>query len=429
MTAEIAVINKQAVALAADSAVTLPGVRGVKIYNTVNKLFTLSKYEPVGIMIYGSADLCGLPLETAIKEYRSRLGRATFGSLGDYADHFIKYLEESGWLFPQKQQRDFIEYGSARYLWRVKDDIDTRVSEHIDTHGNITDDAIREQIVDVISQHERASLTKDLVTTAGVDDVLALLNGYSDQIDGAISFVFEELPVQDAQKATLRVIVARSLLHRDSVVGNSGVVIAGFGTRDVSPCLREYSLRAVITDKLHYQTGRVVDGGSAGIYPFAQTEMVATFVEGVSPAIKDLIGGHLEKIAADLPAAVIDPANNQGGATSEQLDGIRQALTGVLLSARDRLLETIDEFIKSQQIDPLVNNVAVLPKHELAEMAEALVSLTSFKQRVTPGAETVGGPVDVAVISKGDGFIWIKRKHYFKPELNHHFFSNYFNES
>lgn len=32
----------------------------------------------------------------------------------------------------------------------------------------------------------------------------------------------------------------------------------------------------------------------------------------------------------------------------------------------------------------------------------------------------------VAVISKGDGFVWINRKHYFKPELNAPFFSNYF---
>lgn len=43
-----------------------------------------------------------------------------------------------------------------------------------------------------------------------------------------------------------------------------------------------------------------------------------------------------------------------------------------------------------------------------------------------PGEETVGGPVDVAVISKGDGFVWINRKHYFKPELNTQFFNNYF---
>ena len=63
-----------------------------------------------------------------------------------------------------------------------------------------------------------------------------------------------------------------------------------------------------------------------------------------------------------------------------------------------------------------------LPKEELAEMAEALVNLTSFKRRVTPEAETVGGPIDVAVISKGDGLVWIKRKHYFERELNHRYF-------
>lgn len=37
-------------------------------------------------------------------------------------------------------------------------------------------------------------------------------------------------------------------------------------------------------------------------------------------------------------------------------------------------------------------------------------------------AETVGGPIDVVVISKGDGLVWIKRKHYFLPELNHRYF-------
>ncbi|MEA1869822.1 MAG: hypothetical protein U9N09_06735 [Euryarchaeota archaeon] len=43
-------------------------------------------------------------------------------------------------------------------------------------------------------------------------------------------------------------------------------------------------------------------------------------------------------------------------------------------------------------------------------------------------AETVAGPIDVAVISKGDGFIWIKRKHYFERELNPQFFANYYRE-
>jgi len=70
--------------------------------------------------------------------------------------------------------------------------------------------------------------------------------------------------------------------------------------------------------------------------------------------------------------------------------------------------------------------VEVLPKDELAAMAEALVHLTAFKRKMNVGMETVGGPIDVAVISKGDGFVWVKRKHYFPAELNQHFFTNYF---
>lgn len=61
MTAEIAIMNKDAIALAADSAVTIEQQKGKKIYNTVNKLFMLSKYQPIGIMIYGNATFMGVP--------------------------------------------------------------------------------------------------------------------------------------------------------------------------------------------------------------------------------------------------------------------------------------------------------------------------------------------------------------------------------
>ena len=59
-----------------------------------------------------------------------------------------------------------------------------------------------------------------------------------------------------------------------------------------------------------------------------------------------------------------------------------------------------------------------LPKEKLGGMAEAMVNLTSLKRRVSLDQETVGGPVDIAIISKGDGFVWIKRKHYFDAALN-----------
>ena len=86
------------------------------------------------------------------------------------------------------------------------------------------------------------------------------------------------------------------------------------------------------------------------------------------------------------------------------------------------------EYSADNHWSPIIEIVRHLPKEELAAMAEALVNLTSFKRHVTRQAETVGGPIDVAVISRGDGLIWIKRKHYFKTELNQHFLVNYYND-
>jgi hypothetical protein len=78
MTAEIAILNSSGIALAADSAVT---IGSQKVYNSANKLFTLSKYHPVGVMIYDSADLMDIPWEIIIKEYRSKLGKKSFPTL------------------------------------------------------------------------------------------------------------------------------------------------------------------------------------------------------------------------------------------------------------------------------------------------------------------------------------------------------------
>ena len=90
MTSEVAVLTKQAVALAADSAVTSGG----KIFNTVNKVFALSKHQPVGIMVYGSADVMGVPVETVIKEFRRQQGRKAFGHLEEYAACFERFLAD-----------------------------------------------------------------------------------------------------------------------------------------------------------------------------------------------------------------------------------------------------------------------------------------------------------------------------------------------
>jgi len=64
MTAEIAIMNKSAIALAADSKVTIGSALGGKTFDTVNKVFTLSKVHPIGIMVFGNAEFMRYPWET-----------------------------------------------------------------------------------------------------------------------------------------------------------------------------------------------------------------------------------------------------------------------------------------------------------------------------------------------------------------------------
>ena len=82
MTAEVVILNQYAVAMAADSAITI-GVAGrKKTLPRANKIFTLSKYQPIGVMVYGNATLANLPWETLIKVYREEVGKKVFGLRG-----------------------------------------------------------------------------------------------------------------------------------------------------------------------------------------------------------------------------------------------------------------------------------------------------------------------------------------------------------
>lgn len=59
-----------------------------------------------------------------------------------------------------------------------------------------------------------------------------------------------------------------------------------------------------------------------------------------------------------------------------------------------------------------------MPLQDAIDLADFLVDLSIRFARFKPGANTVGGPIELATISKHEGFRWIKRKYYFDRKLN-----------
>lgn len=90
MSAGICIMNKNAIVLAADSAVTIG--QHLAIHNSANKLFALSKVAPIGVIIYSNAELMGIPMELIIKQYKSELRNKVFPNLSDYVTDFLQFL-------------------------------------------------------------------------------------------------------------------------------------------------------------------------------------------------------------------------------------------------------------------------------------------------------------------------------------------------
>ena len=126
-----------------------------------------------------------------------------------------------------------------------------------------------------------------------------------------------------------------------------------------------------------------------------------------------------------LPDKLHDEVANKLKLNPQQKKDLHAIVKDMCKGACDGALRALDHKKTTDYIMPVLQATGFLNKAELAAMAETLVNLVSFRKQVTMEAETVGGPIDVAVISKGDGFVWIKRKHYFPAELNHQFFANY----
>jgi hypothetical protein len=431
MTAEIAILNRNAVAMAADSAVTLQLPEGQKIYNTVNKLFTLSKYRPVGVMVYGSGDFMGIPWETIIKTYRAELFDKRFGTLEEYASDFINFFERENILFPAELQSEAASDCLRHGFYRLRQQIDKAVKSIINEIGSIDEEQVKVLVGEKISAFLAELEKLENLPSFGPDEVAACMQMCEENIREVVRDVFEKLPTEEFNEQLKRagsLILCKKFARRDY----SGVVIAGYGEKDFFPRLLAYECECVINKKLRYiETNRVKVGTGkdtvmAWVGPFAQREMVNRFMEGVDPKYREAVEGYISALLTQgYPTRIA--AALDGKITAELQESVRRELVELGNKLAEDFIQGLEGFRQAQFIGPVIDSVASLPKDELAAMAESLVNLTAFKRRMTSvETDTVALPIDVAVISKGDGFIWIKRKHYFEPSLNQHFLSNYY---
>ncbi len=345
MTAEIAVMNRSAVALAADSAVTIQSDGKLKIYNT-HKIFTLSKYQPVGIMVYGNASLTGVPWEPVIKTYRGQLASKKLGTVKEYAEDFVRFLDSKNQLFPESEQKTRFGLWAAYYLHaRLRTRIDEHVKAIDETGTKITEKQLRDIVRVLIGTVYQQFVALAPLPHLPADFIHSLIKAYRDIIDQAIGRVFQNVPLTKTLLTKLRFICAGLFAKQHWInPDQSGVVIAGFGVDEIFPSLTTVLLGGVAHGRLKYEIQdheSISVDNSATVLAFAQKEMVESFMEGIDPNFQTTIASYLSVLFEQYPDVLANSIKELTGAKkkaySKKWKQVGKGVVGEILKESGKL--------------------------------------------------------------------------------------------
>ena len=423
MTAEIAILNRNAVVLATDSAMTsvvssaslgeIP-----KISHNANKLFALSTSDPLAVMIYNDSTFGSVPWETIIKEFRQTTQRHS--TVEEHAYQFIDHLRYFKDYIPEDQSIELIRKTRDKELddlcetlteAQSKQPPDEWDSATVQEFINVQ---CERRISEIQSMHDQADLDEHKLRS----EIEATVSDWYEHVKSKLS-----VEIDDRTSEALLGLVIEALKVVPLSASFTGIVVAGFGNDQHFPALSHYVVENVMGGdvKVFQKLDLSVQADGIGhVVPFAQQALPIALLGGLPPDYRTVVYSAMSEVIELLYGYLL-------GELKEDLPEERWSwLQGTRDNARDNLLQyfefrlTQDSVIKDT--DDISRIVGYLSKEEIAELAEALVHLTQLRLLVSQEPETVGGPIDVAVISKGDGLIWTKRKHYFEQELNPRYF-------
>lgn len=428
MTAEIAILNKTAVALAADSAVTISaGMKEEKIFDSADKLFELSNHNPIGVMLYNGMSFMQIPLPNLVRAFRNDW-RAV-NKIEEVGGKFLEYLSNVGKNAPRNIQSEHIDYLIRPLIKGVVEKFREDMEKEIEKHFEEKLDLDKLKMADLAPKiFDSAIETFEKLMSARKDAQfigVSKLNFTKTRLSFIEKIVDSEVPgaVSDSQRKRM-VGLAKQVLEKDFLSqSRTGIVIAGFGHNEMFPTLVSYEVDGMVFGHLKYKITNSVDidrnGPKARVIPFAQKEMVERFLYGLDENIRMDITRFCKETIPGIRTQIFEKLDFPDEASRAQLEGDAKKAEAEFMKG---LRSTAFENLRSESRTQIEDMVEFMPKPELAKMAEALVNLTSIKRRVSRGMETVGGPIDVAVISQSEGFVWVKRKHYFPSELNSRYF-------
>jgi hypothetical protein len=187
----------------------------------------------------------------------------------------------------------------------------------------------------------------------------------------------------------------------------TGLVFSGFGSDERYPVVATVYMSAIVGGiaKRGTPTIDAIDSEvRSRIRVYADSEVTNAFIRGIDFNLERRLYGGFRVVMQGLVDQLIESLPVQDAALRENVRGrFQREFVPKYFEALHRM---ISDYQQQAFINPILRVLEIAAKNELAETARDLVGLNVFKKRITAQKQTVGGAIDVAMISRENGFQW-----------------------
>lgn len=400
VTAQVAVLNRNGVALASDSAVTIMGNggRASRSYNSADKIFPLCS-SPVAVLHSGNASLLGVPWQVLVQQWSKARGEQQVATVEDYAGEFTSWLVRQRGLVTPEAEADFFRWQVRDYLLVVR----RQVREELEARNlpAVADSTPPPQVAELVDETMTRALQqleeREDFDGLSAQKARAWCAHLADKLDEDISWVFDDTPLPESARTSANNIAELIVLKVEPFASDAVLAFAGYGEDDFFPSLFSVTVSGVLNGVVRcYGQRRASISPTEGvaITPLGLTDAIDSFLRGSSPQYRRVSHDALTAFQNNLEKA---------GADSQMLAKCAQ-------EAHQGMEDSFDSVEGEQFVFPMLDVVENLPMAETVRLADSLVGLATLRQMVR-GETTVGGPVDLAQVTRDRGFEWIRNKH------------------
>lgn len=450
MTSVVGILNKRGVAIAADSAVTRSIGTMEKVTKNGNKMVRLSDVDPITVMFTGNGAFLSVTWDVIARKYRQQRGMIHHSTVEDLARDFFDYIASTPVFWSDEACDRILKYLTRKVFDEANNEISILYENARKRNGTMVRPAtFRKAFIQNLRaiardysgqgrcpQFEGYTIEQFRKSASGILD-----DFFNDKYDANLgnydipdilkdpAFDFFNSPKSDYVIShypkdvleAIRPVFEETLL---TVMGSrieddfkAVLVFAGYGNDQKYPSLVSATVCEGYDFKVNYTINPkdivcISDRRPVAICPFAQDDVIKSLIRGVYEGWSENALSELQDITNPWGSNVFDADSPEEEPDFEfndlldevESDDLHKKFTreaGRLQNAKQRKWEKALERYDLE---------------EMATLADSLINLTEFHRILTFSQEGVGGLVDLAVISRNEGFTWLRRKSWYNKD-------------